>query len=55
MRRLSEAQRVSVMLVHGFGWTYTEVGEYLDVTKSTVQTHLERGMARLRRDLRIEV
>lgn len=55
MRRLSEAQRVSVMLVYGFGWTYTEVGEYLDVTKSTVQTHLERGMARLRRDLRIEV
>lgn len=54
LRRLSEPQRVSVMLVHGFGWTYTEVGEYLDVAKSTVQTHLERGMARLRKELRIE-
>ena len=54
MRRLTEPQRVSVMLVHGFGWTYTEVGQYLDVAKSTVQTHLERGMARLRRDLRIK-
>ena len=53
--RLSESQRVSVMLVHGFGWTYVEVGEYLDVSKSTVQTHLERGMARLRKELRTDI
>lgn len=52
--RLTEQQRVSVMLVYGFGWTFTEVGQYLDVAKSTVQTHLERGMRRLRRELGIE-
>lgn len=52
--RLTEPQRVSVMLVHGFGWTYVEVSEYLHVSKSTVQTHLERGMARLRRELGTE-
>ena len=52
--RLSEMQRVSVMLVKGFGWTYAEVAEYLNVSKSTIQTHIERAMVRLRRELGID-
>ncbi len=52
--RLSEPQRVSVMLAKGFGWTYAEVAQYLDVSKSTVQKHIERGMTRLRRELGID-
>ena len=49
--RLSERQRVAVMLVHCFEWTLAEVAAALDVSKSTVQQHLERGMTRLRREM----
>ena len=45
---LSESQRIAVVLVHGFGWTLREVAELTDVKPTTVQNHLERGLARLR-------
>jgi DNA-directed RNA polymerase specialized sigma24 family protein len=48
LRELSEQQRVAVVLVHGFGWTASEVGELLGVKATTVQTHVERALARLR-------
>ncbi len=48
LARLSEGERVSVMLIHGLEWTYGEVAEMLGVSKSTVQTQAERGMAKLR-------
>lgn len=49
LARLSERQRVAVMLIHGLGWTYGEVAGLLGVSKGTVQTQSERGLARLRR------
>lgn len=48
LSQLSEPQRVAVMLLHCFEWTMSEVAELLGVTKSTVQSHAERGMAQLR-------
>ena len=45
---LSEQQRVVVMLVHCFEWTLGEVAGLLDLSKSTVQSHAERGLNRLR-------
>ncbi|WP_395152514.1 RNA polymerase sigma factor [Ilumatobacter sp.] len=48
---LSDQQRCAVMLVHAFGWTVRDVSEVLDVAPSTVQTHSERGLARLRNNL----
>jgi RNA polymerase sigma factor (sigma-70 family) len=45
---LPEQQRVVVMLLYCFEWTMTEVAELLDVSKSTVQTHADRGLTRLR-------
>ncbi len=45
---LSEGQRTAVVLVHGFGWTLQEVADLTGVRKTTVQNHLERGLARLR-------
>jgi DNA-directed RNA polymerase specialized sigma24 family protein len=45
---LSEGQRTAVVLVHGFGWTLREVAELTRVKPTTVQNHLERGLARLR-------
>ena len=48
---LSDQQRTVVMLVHAFGWTVRDVGEVLDLAASTVQTHCERALDRLRRIL----
>ena len=46
---LSDRERVAVMLVNGFEWSLAEVAELFGVSKNTVQTHAERGMAKLRR------
>lgn len=48
---LSAQQRTAVVLVHGYGWTFAEAAEVLGITKSTVQTHVERGMSVLRQRL----
>ena len=51
LARLSERQRTSVVLVHGCGWSYQEVAEALGLSKSSVGTHVARGMERLRSEL----
>lgn len=49
--RLSERQRVVVLLVHGADWTPSEVADLLSIDVSSVQTHLRRALARLRSTL----
>jgi len=49
--RLSERQRVAVVLVHCLDWTQDEVAELLSISRATVQTHLERGLHHLRNSL----
>jgi len=44
-----------VVLLHCFQWTMSEVAGLLDVSKSTVQNHAERGMASLRDSIGVEV
>lgn len=44
-------ERTVVLLIYGYGWHMTEVAETLGVSKSTVQTHAERGMRKLRHKL----
>jgi DNA-directed RNA polymerase specialized sigma24 family protein len=51
LAKLPERQRTVVMLVHGYEWTLAEVAEALSVSKSSVQTHHDRGMRKLRRKL----
>lgn len=53
LRALSERQRVAVVLIGGYGWTAAEVGEVLGLAATTVQNHLERGLARLRSHLEV--
>lgn len=48
---LTGQQRASVMLVHAFGWSIRDVAGMLELAPSTVQTHVERGLARLRNQL----
>jgi DNA-directed RNA polymerase specialized sigma24 family protein len=45
---LPERQRVAVVLVHGFGYTLREVAALTGLKITTVQSHLERGLRRLR-------
>lgn len=53
--KLSEKQRISAVLVHGFGWTLTEVAELMDLSIGSVQKHAERGLSKLRKALGAEV
>jgi RNA polymerase sigma factor (sigma-70 family) len=48
---LPHQQRVVVMLLYCFEWTMSEVAELLGVSKSTVQSHAERGLAALRDEM----
>jgi DNA-directed RNA polymerase specialized sigma24 family protein len=51
LQALSERQRLVVGLIHGYGWSFAEVGDLLGIAKSSVQRHEERGMAALRKHL----
>ena len=45
---MSHHQRVSVLLVHGYGYRHREVAELLECAPSTVANHVTRGMHKLR-------
>lgn len=51
---LRPLQRTSVVLVHSFQWTYTEVAELLGIEVTAVNNHVHRGLAKLRRSLGVE-
>ena len=51
---LPERQRIAVTLVKCFEYTLREAAEILDCKKTTVQNHVERGMAKLRTQLGVE-
>lgn len=52
---LSERQRVSVLLVHGAEWQLSEVADFLGISRGSVKRHLDRGMAKLRAVLEVEL
>jgi RNA polymerase sigma factor (sigma-70 family) len=51
---LTEAQRVSVLMVHGYNWSYSEVAEVLGCSVASVTNHVHRGLTALRRQLKEE-
>jgi RNA polymerase sigma factor (sigma-70 family) len=53
LETLSPKQRSAVLLIHGYGHTYEEAAKALGVTRSTIQRHVERGMAKLRSGLEV--
>ena len=55
LNELTQQQRTCRVLVHCFGWTLNEVAELLDVSRSSVQTHVERGLERLRGELAVDL
>ncbi|HMJ79386.1 MAG TPA: sigma factor-like helix-turn-helix DNA-binding protein [Iamia sp.] len=54
LARLTDRQRAAVVLVHGCGWTHQEVADALRVSRSSVGTHVERALARLREELGVD-
>jgi DNA-directed RNA polymerase specialized sigma24 family protein len=44
-------QRTAVWLAHGCGWSHDEIGTALEISTSTVATHVRRGLTRLRTEL----
>ena len=52
--RLSEQQRIVVTLLYGYQWSMSEVAHFLGTSKTTVQNHAERGLARLRSELGVD-
>jgi DNA-directed RNA polymerase specialized sigma24 family protein len=52
---LSEKQRVAVFLVCGMEWTRPEVADLLGVSVNSVGSHLDRGLAKLRDRLGVNI
>ncbi len=50
---LTDSQRVCVVMVHAYGWGQTEIAELLDISPSSVRTHLARGLAHLQQALEV--
>ena len=48
LEKLSEQQRIVVVLVGGLQWRQSEVAELLELSESSVRTHLQRGLTSLR-------
>lgn len=53
LRALPERQRVAVVLANGYGIPVAEVAQLMGNRPSTVQTHVARGLAALRRSLNV--
>jgi RNA polymerase sigma-70 factor (ECF subfamily) len=54
LEKLTARQRSAVVLVHGYGLTHQEAADLLGVTRSSVQRHLDRGLAKLRSEMGVE-
>lgn len=54
LERLRPRQRVAVVLVHGYGLSYGEVGSILDVPESSIRNDVHRGLVSLRKQLHKE-
>lgn len=54
LSQLSTRQRQAVVMVHALGWTHAETAEFLGLSKSTVQRHVERGMKKLRTTIGVD-
>jgi RNA polymerase sigma-70 factor (ECF subfamily) len=47
LEALTEPQRVCVVMVHAYGWGPTDVADLLEISPSSVRTHVSRALANL--------
>jgi len=55
LSHLSERQRVVVFLIYGMDWTRRDVADLLGISVNSVGTHLDRGLAKLRKRLGVSI
>lgn len=55
LESLSKNQRVATVLVHAYGYTERETAEILGISRWSVRTHAERGLARLEAAMAVNV
>lgn len=55
LETLTQMQRVCVLMVHGYGWGWTEVADLLDVSTSTVRVHVSRALSQLQHALKVNI
>jgi predicted DNA-binding protein (UPF0251 family) len=55
LTRLSERQRVAVILVYALDCSFQEVADLMGIKKGTVQSYVGRGLGKLRRALGVMV
>ncbi len=54
LARLRPEQRVAVVMVRSYGFSYRETADVLGTSEAAVSAHLRRGMARLRLILEVD-
>lgn len=52
---LTHRQRQAVVLIAGFGLSHSEAADLLGLRRSSIQNHLERGLAKLRSELGVQL
>ena len=52
LERLTEPQRMTVVLSYYHGFRMREIGEIIGCTEGTARTHMFRALRRLRKELR---
>ena len=55
LAHLSEQQRVAVFLIYGMDWKRGDVADLLGISETSVGTHLDRGLSKLRRRLGVSI
>lgn len=53
IEELSRNQRVATVLIHAYGYTERETADLLGISRWSVRTHAERGLARLKGALEV--
>jgi len=48
---LPKSQRTAIWLAHGCAWSHLEIAAAMEISTSTVATHVSRGLDRLRQEL----
>lgn len=55
LEQLTKQQRVTVLLIHGLGYSEREVADLLGLSRWSVRTHAKRGLTRLQTALGVIV
>jgi RNA polymerase sigma factor (sigma-70 family) len=55
LEQLTKQQRVTVLLIHGLGYSEREVADLLGLSRWSIRTHAKRGLNRLRSALGVMV